>query len=118
MALLAGAVGLTLALAAVGARVTVVSASSKARMTGTLGRASLEQMEFRAANKRFALWEELVQRGATLPDQLEVVATNASSSHWFLKVRDRQTGIACSRVGELLDAPGLAVAPVCDRASQ
>lgn len=87
-------------------------------MDGTLGRASLEQMEFRAANQRFAFWEELAQRGAKLPDQLEVVATNASSSHWFLKVRDRTTGIACSRVGQLFDPPGLPVAPVCERTSQ
>ncbi len=86
-------------------------------MDGTLGRASLQQMEFRAANQRFALWGELAARGATMPAQLEVVATNASSSHWFLKVRDRTTGITCSRIGQLVDAPGLAVVPDCEQPS-
>lgn len=87
-------------------------------MDGTLGRASLAQMEFRSRHQRFALWDELAARGTRLPEELRVVTSNASSSHWFLKVQDSRTGLTCSRIGQLLDAPDMTVAPDCESATR
>lgn len=113
-ALLATAIGLTVALAATGARASYARSLARDRMDGTLGRASLAQMEFRARHQRFALWDELAANGARLPGELRVVTSNAGNSHWFLKVQDLRTGLTCARIGQLLDAPDVPVAPDCE----
>lgn len=61
------------------------------------------QSGFRIIHQRFATWDELEADGASLESGQEVVASNASTSHWFLSVRDTTTGVQCSRTGELFD---------------
>lgn len=61
------------------------------------------QSGFRIIHQRFATWDELAADGASLEPGQEVVASNASISHWFLSVRDTTTGVQCSRTGELFD---------------
>ncbi len=114
-ALIATVVGLTLALGTMGARASVAASDSKQRIGGTLGRASLQQLEFRARNARFAFWGELAASGARLPEGLTVIASNASTSHWYLQLRDAATGVVCASVGQLNDPPVQAEPPSCER---
>ena len=73
---------------------------------GTLAAVFERQTEFRSAEARFATWEELSGRGVRLPRTQSVERSTASQSHWFLSLRDRQTGIVCDRIGELFDDAG------------
>lgn len=114
----ATAIGLMLALGLTGAQASHSASSARKRIGGTLGRASIEQMEFYSQHARFALWDELSARGMRLPDQVAVVASNASASHWYLRLRDVSTGVTCDRIGQLLDAPTGEVAPTCERVRQ
>lgn len=81
----------------------MVKDRSKTGVVNTLAVVHQEQAVFRATNQRFATWEELRDRGARIGPTQEVVASNASASHWFISVRDNKTGITCSRTGELFD---------------
>ncbi len=109
-------VGAVAAVGATAANSTMSAGRSRERMGGTLGRASLVQMEFRDRNKRFAVWEELSRNGVRLAPELTVVTSNASSSHWYLRLRDRTTGVTCDRVGQLLDPPTSSIVPSCENA--
>lgn len=113
--LVAVAVGVTIALATLGARTSMTLSSSEREMGSTLGRASLQQREFHTQNARFALWDELARSGASLPVNITVVRSNATSSHWFLRLRDQTTGITCDKVGQLVDPPSDLTAPSCTR---
>lgn len=88
--------------------------ASRERIGGTLGRASLVQMEFRSTNARFANWDELEARGMRLADDLAVVSSTATQSHWYLRLRDRSSGVTCERIGQLFDPPAKVIAPSCD----
>ena len=112
--LLATVLGLVLALGASRTVTFRAAVAAQERMGGSLGRAALLQMEFRARNARYALWPELAAAGVRLPSGLAVVATSASTSHWYLRLRDRATGVSCAGVGELLDPPGAPLVPQCD----
>lgn len=71
------------------------------------------QGKFRMQHQRFATWKELAAEGAKLKPSQRVVASNASSSHWYLAVEDTVTGITCSRTGELFDEGPDVRAPNC-----
>jgi hypothetical protein len=113
--LVASAVGVTVALAAFGARTSMTLTASEQQIGNTLGRASLQQMEFHTQHARFALWEQLAESGASLPANVTVVRSNASPSHWYLQLRDQATGITCDRVGQLIDPPSELTKPSCSR---
>ncbi len=108
--------GLMLAVGATGAQASWAESRSRTRIGGTFGRASLAQMEFRARHARFAVWDELAADGVKLPDDLAVVTSNAGPSHWYLRLRDRATGLTCDRIGQLVDDPSLPVTPSCGSA--
>jgi hypothetical protein len=113
--LVAAALGVTIALATLGARASMALASSEQKIGTTLGRASLQQMEFHTQNARFAIWQELASAGAVLPPNVTVVRSNATPSHWYLSLRDGSTGLTCDRVGQLIDPPADLSKPSCTR---
>ncbi len=113
--LVATAIGVTIALATFGARASMALASSERHIGSTLGRASLQQMEFHTQHARFALWDELARSGASLPVNVSVVRSNATTSHWYLQLRDQVTGLTCDRVGQLIDPPSDLSTPSCTR---
>lgn len=69
----------------------------------SLSAVSDKQTEFRSMMGRFATWPELRDRGLQLEKQQSVTKWNADGSHWFMAVRDGQTGIVCQRTGEMFD---------------
>lgn len=89
---------------------------SRTALAGTFSNVYEQQSAFRTINQRFATWPELKARGLRLPGEQRVVASNASSSHWFMAVRDTNTGIVCSRTGELMDESPFERTPTCSDA--
>jgi len=116
LTLLLAAIGVVLVLATLSVRATLRQDAVRQRVGGSLNRASLVQMEFHTRHRRFALWNELVERGVRLPAGLNVEASTATPSHWYLRVRDRETGTTCDRIGLLTDPPARPIMPACKRA--
>jgi hypothetical protein len=104
---------LTLAIAGVKVSGSVQEDRSRTAISGTLTKAFEQQTAFRILNQRFATWPELEARGMLLPPKQRVVASNASRSHWFMSVRDTDTGIVCSRTGEIFDDSAADRSPSC-----
>jgi hypothetical protein len=102
-----------LVLAGITVRATVRRDAVRQRVGGTMTRASLVQLEFHTRHRRFALWDELAERGMRLPSALEVEASTATPSHWYLRVRDVNSGLVCDRIGLLTDPPGQPMLPSC-----
>jgi len=113
--LLLVAVVIVFLLATVSVRATMRQDAVRQRVGGSLNRASLVQMEFHSQHRRFALWDELSDQGVRLPSGLNVEASTASPSHWYLRVRDTATGTTCDRIGLLTDPPGRPIMPACTR---
>lgn len=86
---------------------------SQEAMTATLGQVFTQQTNFRMTNGRFATWPELERGGARLAPDQRVIGSNATTSHWFLSLRDIGTGIICSRTGELFDESPLERPATC-----
>ena len=86
---------------------------AREEMTETFARVGERQSEFRRLNARFATLPELNARGFRLPARHQVQRSTADPSHWFLSLRDRNTGMICDRIGELMDDPGAQRKPVC-----
>ena len=86
---------------------------AREEMTQTFARVGERQSEFRRLNARFATLPELNARGFRLPARHQVQRSSADPSHWFLSLRDRNTGMICDRIGELMDDPGAQRKPVC-----
>lgn len=86
---------------------------SRNALGGTLAVVYQRQTEFRILNQRFATWPELEARGVSLPPRQQVVKSNATASHWFVALRDGETGMVCSRTGELFDDSPLDRTPTC-----
>lgn len=114
-ALLLVAAVVVIVLASVGVRATRRQDAVRQRVSGSLNRASLVQMEFHTRYRRFALWDELSEAGMRLPLGLSVETSSATSSHWYLRVRDVESGTTCDRVGMLTDPPGQPITPSCRR---
>ncbi|WP_439643184.1 hypothetical protein [Gemmatimonas sp.] len=91
---------------------------SRTAMAGTLSTVYEQQSAFRILNQRFATWPELKARGLRMPQEQRVVASNTSPSHWFMAVRDTNTGIVCSRTGELMDESPFERTPTCSNAGR
>ncbi len=89
---------------------------SKDAIGNTLKGVHSRQSEFRVINRRFATWNELEARGVRLPQWQRLVASNATASHWFVSLSDTQTGVVCSRTGELFDEGPDDRTPVCREA--
>jgi type II secretory pathway pseudopilin PulG len=89
--------------AAMNYRGSVAEGRSIAALQATLQVVHNEQANFRLLNQRFATWPELEAEGAKLAPTQKVLKSNASSSHWFMSVFDRETGAVCSQTGELFD---------------
>lgn len=94
---------LTLGIGSVRVRGGMTVERSKSAITETLATVHQQQSTFRTLNQRYATWTELEDRGVKLGPRQVVVASNATSYHWFLSVRDSSTGVICSRTGELFD---------------
>jgi hypothetical protein len=103
-----------LSIAVVQARSSVRLDRSKQAMSATFVKVFELQGTYRLLNGRFATWRELEGRGARLTPEQRVVKSNATTSHWFLSLRDIDTGITCSRTGELFDDNPLNRSPSCD----
>lgn len=72
-------------------------------LSGTLTSVAQHQADFRAVHQRFGRWEELQEQGMRLPANQRLVKSNATASHWFVAIRDMDTGMICERTGELFD---------------
>ncbi len=72
-----------------------------------------QQSDFHTVFGRFATWPELRDRGVALGPRQSVKDWNATTSHWFLSIRDVETGMICDRTGELFDEGAAERAPVC-----
>ena len=95
----------------------VREARAREAMTGTFVRVHERQSEFRRVHSRFATYAELSAKGLRLPGRHQVRKSTASGSHWYLSIRDRNTGIICDRTGELTDETGRERPPVCRSAA-
>jgi hypothetical protein len=73
-------------------------------------------MEFHTRNNRFALWAELEADGVRLPASMRLEASTATPSHWYLRLRDVESGATCDRIGLLTDPPGRPILPTCTAA--
>jgi len=86
---------------------------AKELMHGTFTRVDQQQDDFRRINARYATWPELSARGVRLPGRQQLRNSSADQSHWYLSLRDRNTGVVCDQVGALFDEPGSPRRPVC-----
>jgi len=101
----------TLAAVRIGDNMEVTKA--KAGIETTFKEVHQQQQNFRALKSRFATWNELAATGATLPTSQGVAGSNADASHWYLSLRDQNTGVVCDRTGELFDESADERKPVC-----
>ena len=94
-----------LGLAAVGFQVVQSTRVQSAQFAlgKSLTTVSNKQIEFRSMMGRFATWPELKDRGLQLEQEQSVTKWNADGSHWFMAVRDGQTGVVCQKTGEMFD---------------
>lgn len=95
----------------------VVNSSKESKAKETLGQSFAvvhsRQTEYRSMFGRFATWPELEGRGVRLSPNQTVREWNADASHWFISIRDRETGMVCDRTGELFDEDANERQPVC-----
>ena len=89
------------------------ASTAKVGIETTFKEVHQHQQNFRVLNSRFASWNELAATGATLPPFQRVAASNADASHWYLSLRDQNTGVVCDRTGELFDERADERKPVC-----
>lgn len=104
--LLAGLTLTIVLLVGFGTRASVARRDAQVRADRTFARAGLVQLEFHARRGRFAFWSELAAEGMRLPPSMRVDTSNATASHWYLRLRDSATGLLCDRVGQRSDRPG------------
>ncbi len=110
-------VGVFVAVALVLMSMRVVSSAQQANAREALGQTFAvvhsRQAEFRTVFGRFATWPELRDRGMAVGPRQSVKDWNATASHWFISIRDLETGVICDRTGELFDEGSAERAPVC-----
>lgn len=94
---------LTVAVASVTVRGNMTVERRTTALTGTLAQVNDHQQTFRVLNRRFASWSELQAAGMKVPEGQRMVQSNSTASHWFVSLRDVETGVICSRTGELFD---------------
>ncbi|MBX9856725.1 MAG: hypothetical protein K2Y26_14460 [Gemmatimonadaceae bacterium] len=106
---------LTVAVASVTVRGNMAVEKRTSALTGTLALVHDHQQTFRVLNRRFASWTELQASGMKVPEGQRVVQSNATASHWFVSLRDIETGVVCSRTGELFDDGPNDRSPTCTK---
>ena len=106
---------LTVAVASVTVRGNMAVDRRTTALTGTLAQVHDQQQTFRVLNRRFASWSELEASGMRVPEGQRVVKSNATASHWFVSLRDVETGVVCSRTGELFDDGPNDRTPTCTK---
>jgi len=106
---------LTMAVASVTVRGNMTVERRTSALTGTLAQVHNQQQTFRVLNRRFASWAELEASGVKVPEGQRVVRSNATSSHWYVALRDVETGVVCSRTGELFDDGPDDRSPICTK---
>ena len=87
--------------------------NARANLQETFERVHSRQNEYHTIFGRFATWPELRERGVGVGPRQRVLSWNADRSHWFLSLRDQQTGVECDRTGELFDESASERLPVC-----
>lgn len=112
-----GVVGAFLASAVILMSMNVVSSGDESKAREKLGESFAtvhnRQTEYRAIYGRFASWPELQKRGVEIGPKQTVREWNADASHWFISIRDAETGVICDRTGELFDEAATEREPVC-----
>lgn len=112
-----GVVGAFMVAAAFLMSMNAVSSGDETRAREKLGESFAtvhdRQAEYRAIYGRFASWPELQQRGVQIGPKQTVREWNADASHWFISIRDTDTGVICDRTGELFDESAAEREPVC-----
>jgi len=112
-----GVVGAFVAIAVGLMSMRIVTSAQEAGAREALGQTFAmvhsEQAEFRTAFGRYATWPELRDRGMQVGPRQSVKDWNATASHWFMSIRDLETGVICDRTGELFDESSAERAPVC-----
>jgi len=106
---------LTVAVASVTVRGNMAVEQRTTALTGTLAQVHDHQQTFRVLNRRFASWSELQASGMKVPEGQRVVQSNSTASHWFVSLRDVETGVVCSRTGELFDDGPNDRTPTCTK---
>ncbi len=106
---------LTVAVASVTVRGNMTVGRRTTALTGTLAQVREHQQTFRVLNQRFASWTELQAAGMKVPEGQRMVQSNATASHWFVSLRDIETGVVCSRTGELFDDGPNDRTPTCTK---
>jgi len=89
------------------------AAESQVAINQSFGKVFEQQGQFRLLNGRFASWPELESQGARLPKNQVARAWTADASHWFLSIRDTNTGVVCDRTGEIFDEDPKERQPTC-----
>ncbi|MBL0940220.1 MAG: hypothetical protein IBJ03_15100 [Gemmatimonadaceae bacterium] len=105
----------TVAVASVTVTGNMQEERSRTAIAGTLAQVHQQQTSFRVLNQRFASWPELQAMGMKVPEGQRVVRSNATMSHWFVALRDDETGVTCSRTGELFDDSATDRSPTCSK---
>lgn len=93
------------ALVLVGINISASTQQAEARVSidKSFSRVHQKQREYRSQTGQFAAWPELAKRGERLPTAQSAIKWNADQSHWFLSIRDRDSGLICDRTGEIFD---------------
>lgn len=94
---------IVIAIASFGMTGNLRASGVESALSGTLTSVAQHQADFRALHQRFGRWDELQGRGLRLPAHQRLVKANATDSHWFVAIRDMETGMVCERTGELFD---------------
>lgn len=110
-------VGTFVAVAVVLMSMRVVTSAQQAGAREALGETFAvvhsQQADFRTTFGRYATWPELRDRGMQVGPRQSVKDWNATESHWFMSIRDLETGVICDRTGELFDESSGERPPVC-----
>ena len=98
-----------------GLRIARSNEQDRARVTidQTFARVHARQREYRSLIGRFASWPELRDRGVQLRPRQSALAWNADQSHWFMSIRDVESGLICDRTGEIFDEEWSERSSVC-----
>ena len=78
-------------------------AEARVSIDQSFARVHQKQREYRSLTGRFASWPELEKRGERLPRAQSAIKWNADRSHWYLSIRDSDSGLICDRTGEIFD---------------
>ena len=93
--------GVMIAVAGMQAKIAYQQSKSRAAIGQSLEQVSRHQSSYRLVHGKFATWPELQARGEQIAAGLEVVRSNATTSHWYMQLLDRHSGLVCDRIHDL-----------------